>query len=264
MAYLDGYIILYAAGVMTPENIAAELTRQCSGERIPIPQSEINDLENFGRMQGKLRLRLINHAANSAELEKIPHRKFLDLAVTYYLDIDMEQGEGNGVLIIPNGLMEIWDATEEDLYRAGMENLRRKDKCFAIDMPSFLRGAASEEDEEEMRAVLDEIEKEGVPKIEMYVASNQKNYFGAVCMLDRSLLQQLADTKGCDLNIYPSSVKELIIIPVKDGNDDCINTEDVWEINMCNVPKEERLSNSIYRYDRVMQEVFIYREGAPL
>ena len=33
---------------------------------------------------------------------------------------------------------------------------------------------------------------------------------------------------------------------------------------MCNVPKEERLSNSIYRYDRVMQEVFIYREGAPL
>ena len=49
----------------------------------------------------------------------------------------------------------------------------------------------------------------------MYVASNQKNYFGAVCMLDRSLLQQLADTKGCDLNIYPSSVKELIIIPVK-------------------------------------------------
>ena len=38
VAYLDGYIILYAAGVMTPENIAAELTRQCSGERIPIPR----------------------------------------------------------------------------------------------------------------------------------------------------------------------------------------------------------------------------------
>ena len=188
VAYLDGYIILYAAGVMTPENIAAELTRQCSGERIPIPRSEINDLENFGRMQGKLRLRLINHAANSAELEKIPHRKFLDLAVTYYLDIDMEPGEGNGALIIPNGLMEIWDATEEDLYRAGMENLRRKDKCFAVDMPSFIREAVSAEDEEEMRAVLDEIEKEGAPRVEMYVASNQKHRFGAVCMLDLSLI----------------------------------------------------------------------------
>lgn len=264
VAYLDGYIILYAAGVMTPENIAAELTRKCSGERIPIPQSEINDLENFGRMQDKLRLRLINYAANSAELEKIPHRKFLDLAVTYYLDIDMEQGEGNGALIIPNGLMEIWDATEEDLYRAGMENLRRKDKCFAVDMPSFIRGAASEEDEEEMRAALDEIEKEGVPIVEMYVASNQKHRFGAVCMFDSSLLQQMAYSKGCDLNIYPSCIDELIIVPVKDGNEDCLSTEDVWEINMCNVPKEEWLSNSIYRYDRVTQEVSIYKEGAPL
>lgn len=65
----------------------------------------------------------------------------------------MEPGEGNGALIIPNGLMEIWDATEEDLYRAGMENLRRKDKCFAVDMLSFIRGAVSAEDEEEMRAV---------------------------------------------------------------------------------------------------------------
>lgn len=264
VAYLDGYIILYAAGVMTPENIAAELTRQCSGERIPIPQSEINDLENFGRMQDKLRLRLINYAANSAELEKIPHRKFLDLAVTYYLDIDMEPGEGNGALIIPNGLMEIWDATEEDLYRAGMENLRRKDKCFAVDMPSFIRGAVSAEDEEEMRAVLDEIEKEGAPRVEMYVASNQKHRFGAVCMLDSSLLQQMAYSKGCDLNIYPSCIDELIIVPVKDGNEDCMSTEDVCEINMCNVPKEEWLSNSIYRYDRVTREVSIYKEGAPL
>ncbi len=94
VAYLDGYIILYAAGVMTSENIADELVRQCSGDRIPIPQSEINDLEDFSRMQEKLRLRLINYAANFAELEKIPHRKFLDLAVTYYLDIDMEPGKG--------------------------------------------------------------------------------------------------------------------------------------------------------------------------
>ena len=83
-------------------------------------------------------------------------------------------------------------------------------------------------------------------------------------MLDSSLLQQMAYSKGCDLNIYPSSVHELIILPVKDGNEDCMSTDDVCEINMCNVPKEEWLSNSIYRYDRVTREVSIYKEGAPL
>ena len=82
-------------------------------------------------------------------------------------------------------------------------------------------------------------------------------------MLDHSFLQQMADSKGCDLNIYPGSVNVLVIEPVKDGNGDRINTEDVWEVNRNSVPKEEWLSNSIYRYDRAKQEICIYREGAP-
>ena len=82
VAYLDGYILLYAAGVVTLENIAAELIRQCSEGWIT--RNMVNEIEDFGRMQEKLRLRLINYAGNSVELEKIPHRKFLDLAVTYY------------------------------------------------------------------------------------------------------------------------------------------------------------------------------------
>lgn len=262
VAYLDGYILLYAAGVMTLENIADELILKCSEDGID--PNAINDIEDFGRMQDKVRLRLINYAANSAELENIPHRKFLDLAVTYYLDIDMETGEGNGALIIPNELMEIWDATEEDLYRAGMKNLRRKDKCFAIDILSFIRADASEEDEEEMDELLDEIEKEGMPQVDMYVASNQKHRFGAVSMLDGSLLQQMAYSKGCNLNIYPSCVDEVIIIPAKDGNEDCLSTEDVGKINISKVPKEKWLSNSIYLYDRAKQEVSIYEKGAPL
>lgn len=262
VAYLDGYILLHAAGVMTLENIAAELILKCSEDGIA--PDAVYDIEDFGRMQNKVRLRLINYAANSAELENFPHRKFLDLAVTYYLDIDMETGEGNGALIIPNVLMEIWDATEEDLYMAGMKNLRRKDKCFAIDILSFIRGAVSEEDEEEVGAFLDKIEKEGMPQADMYVASNQKHRFGAVSMLDCSLLQQLAYSKGCNLNIYPSCVDDVIIIPVKDGNEGCLSTEDVWEINISKVPKEEWLSNSIYLYDREKQAVCIYKEGAPL
>ena len=98
----------------------------------------------------------------------------------------------------------------------------------------------------------------------MYVASNQKHRFGAVSMLDGSLLQQMAYSKGCNLNIYPSCVDEVIIIPAKDGNEDCLSTEDVGKINISKVPKEKWLSNSIYLYDRAKQEVSIYEKGAPL
>ena len=164
-------------------------------------------------------------------------------------------------LIVSNVLLEIWNATEEDLYRTGMENLHMQDKCLATDLFSIVRELA--EDEEAARAVLDKIEKMGGKKAEIYAVSNQKQHYGAACMLDYSFLQQMADSKGCDLNIYPGSVNVLVIEPVKDGNGDRINTEDVWEINRNSAPKEEWLSNSIYRYDRAKQEVCIYREGAP-
>ena len=262
VVYVDEYILLYAVGLMKLEKIADELIQQChKGE---IPSKIADDLEDFGRMRDKVRIRLINYDANPTELKNVPHRKFLDLAVTYYLDIDVTISEGNASIIVSNELMERWNVAEGDLYRAGMENLQVKDECFAIDIPGLLKEIVQEEDEEEVMAVLDEIEKEGVPKVEMYVASNRKHLFGAACMLDLSFLKQLADSKGCDLNIYPSCVNELIVIPIKDGNEDCINTEDVWEINMSNVPKEEWLSNSIYLYDRAKQEVSIYKEGAPL
>ncbi len=262
VVYVDEYILLYEIGLMELEKIADELIQQChKGE---ISSKIVDDIDDFDRMRDKVRIRLINYDANPTELKNVPHRRFLDLAVTYYLDIDVTIAEGNVSIIVSNELMERWNVAEGDLYRIGMENLQIKDECFAIDMSSLLKEIARTEDDEKVRAAIAEIEKEINPKVEMYMESNRKHLFGAACMLDLSFLQQLANSKGCDLNIYHSCINELIIIPVKDGNEDCINTDDVWEINMDSVPKEEWLSNSIYLYDRVKQEVSIYRKGAPL
>lgn len=257
VAYIDEALLMYAAGATSFERIADGLIQQCCHGGIH--PDAVKNIEDFGMMKDRLRLRLINYAANSAEMENIPHRRFLDLAVTYCLDVDIENG--NAALIVSNVLLKIWNATEEDLYRTGMENLHMQDKCLATDLFSIVRELA--EDEEAARAVLDKIEKMGGKKAEIYAVSNQKQHYGAACMLDHSFLQQMADSKGCDLIIYPGSINVLVIEPVKDGNVDRINTEDVWEVNRNSVPKEEWLSNSIYRYDRAKQEVCIYREGAP-
>lgn len=60
-------------------------------------------------MQDKLRLRLINYAANSAELEKIPHRKFLDLVLQV-----MEERENGayGSNMAAEGAMEMAQQAE--------------------------------------------------------------------------------------------------------------------------------------------------------
>ena len=157
VVYIDEAILRYAAGATSLERIADELIQQCRGGIHP---DAVKNIEDFGMMKDRLRLRLINYAANSAEMENIPHRRFLDLAVTYCLDVDIENG--NAALIVSNVLLDIWNATEEDLYRTGMENLHMKDKCLATDLFSIVRELA--EDEEAARAVLDKIEKWEVKK----------------------------------------------------------------------------------------------------
>ena len=124
--YMEGFYDRYRNGVSLVE--IEEAILQVYRESRIEKRLDISLFTDWKKVKERIIFKLVNFDRNRELLNDIPHRKFLDLAVTYYLDIDMEPGEGNGALIIPNGLMEIWDATEEDLYRAGMENLRRKDK----------------------------------------------------------------------------------------------------------------------------------------
>lgn len=228
-----------------------------------IPRNVSDYLKNFIMVKEKIRIKLINHAANIGELGNIPHRKFLDLAIIYYLDMEPLITGHSASAIITNELMEIWGITEDDLYMIGMEKLLSEDGGSITDMPSILREIMQEEPSTMTESAIDEIEKDrNAP--EMYVASNRKRLFGANCLMNVFLLHGLAESTGCSLIIFPSSIHELVIIPQKNGSEDCMSTEDIQEINVTQVLKEEWLSNSIYRYDRAKREVSIYKEGAPL
>lgn len=202
----------------------------------------------------KIRIKLINHAANIGELGNIPHRKFLDLVVIYYLDMELLITGHSASAIITNELMEIWGITEDDLYMIGMEKLLSEDGGSITDILSILREIMQEGPGTMIESAIDEIEKDRNGP-EMYVASNRKRLFGANCLMNVFLLHGLAESTGCSLIIFPSSIHELVIIPQKNGSEDCMSTEDIQEINVTQVLKEEWLSNSIYRYDRAKREV---------
>lgn len=262
IVYVDKYFLYYAAKIKTLEKIADELIQECQIESIPPTLGY--EMENFERIQDKVRVRLINYAANSVMLKNFPYRNFLDLAITYYLDMDIEVMGQNAAVLITNGRMKRWNVTEEDLYKIGMKNLHTREKCIVIDLPNLVRKLAREEKEEKVRDIFCNIEKEGIPNVEMYVASTSKKLFGAACMLNIPFLQEISDSLKCDLIIYPSNVNRLVIVPIRKGNKDRITTEDVQQVNMDSVPKVNWLSNSIYMYDRTKQEVTIYKEGVPL
>lgn len=261
VVYLEEFVLPYIAGVLDTEQIADILLERCRhGE---ISQEVAAHLCDFQLMKDKVRIRLVNYGANSGELEGMPHRKFLDLAITYYLDMQADLAGQNGAGAITNTLMDIWGVSEEELYRLGMERLHLKDAFQATDIFDLIRNAAQEEQDTETVEAIAELQRDrNRPK--MYVATNKGRFYGANCLLNASFLQEMAENSGCSLIVYPSSVHELVILPQKNGYEDRMGTKDIQEINCGYLPKDEWLSNSIYRYDSEKREVSVYKEGAPL
>lgn len=254
--YVDELIRHCCMGEQSPEKVADQILKTYLQNEIP--QNVAVHVRDFDKMKELVRIMLINHDANVSELENIPHRKFLDLAVTYYLE--MEPGAS---ATVTNRLMEIWGITEDDLYGLGMKRLILGDDCCITDILSILRQVTQEEQDKITECAIDEMQKDRSGP-EMYVATNFQKRYGANCLMNTFLLQGLAENLGHSLIIFPSSIHELVIIPQKKGIENYMSTGDVQAINISEVAREECLSNSIYRYDRERQEVSVFEEGAPL
>lgn len=209
-------------------------------------------------LEGMVRVRLVNYRANSADLAGRPHRRFLDLAADYYLDMEAATGIDGAAIQVTGKMAADWGITEERLYQLGMMGLSAHGGCQAVEVEDMLRKLTAE-NPGEMEGIFG---RQG-QKPEMYVLLSPRQCFGAACLLDTAFLQKVADEKGCDMLIYPSSVHEAFAVPFRDGNGKILSTRDVQEINECTVPRYEWLSNSVYLYDRAKKGLGIFREGRP-
>lgn len=260
--YLEEYVLLYAAGKMTVKEIAAEmLDKYCMGD---MPRNIADHVEDFQMMKDRVRIKVINYGANTRRLEQVPHRRFLDLAIVYYLDMDVSVEVGNVTIEIKNELMERWNVSESDLYRIGMENMTVKDSLHSDEIIGKVREMLQTQSCEEVEQTLKKFEKEAGPEAEIYLVSNKKRLFGACCLVNRPFLQELAECTESNLLIYPVSVTGVLACPVEKGNKNYLYVKEMQEINDCAENRVECLSNSIYLYDRVTREISIYKEGAPL
>ena len=80
-------------------------------------------------------------------------------------------------------------------------------------------------------------------------------------MLYPSVLKDFSNQEEKDLIIFPSSVHEVLLLPVSDPSQGTHLSSMVREINQAQVPREERLSNQVYLYRRSTEEFSILSES---
>ena len=89
----------------------------------------------------------------------------------------------------------------------------------------------------------------------MYVITNRAGVNGAVYIMYDEVLQGLAQETGSDLYLLPSSVHEVMAVPAY-GNPASL-AQMVEEINVKEVELEERLSNNVYHYDKMLHKLSV-------
>lgn len=197
--------------------------------------------------RGKIRAELVHYDWNRKTLKSIPHRKFLNLAVAYRVELP-EMGGFHAGIRINSSLMELWGATEDELYRTAMENL--ENEPYSIKPIVELLGGMAGIPTGAVRELPEEVTKQ-------HVLANEGCRYGAAGMLRQDLMEGFAEQSGDSFYILPSSIHDLILLPDDDSvSAECLK-EMVKEVNKSTVAREEWLSEDVYYYDCEEKKVTI-------
>lgn len=230
----------------------------------------------YENVRTRILYKIINLSENDEMLADIPHIPFLDLAIVFYCNFYREEF-GDGSIMIHNDHLKKWNITMEELLLDAKKNTPRLLQSEIISMEEvigeMLRGNMKQEIEkcieeqidrdimitdDMMEPIIDEMLREiavetGGPS--MYIMSNKTRTFGAATLLYDKVLSDFAKKLKADLYILPSSVHEMILIPVTDDHEPERLKAMVKEVNETQVDAEEVLSNSVYCFERKTGEI---------
>lgn len=201
------------------------------------PQVQITreTFSDYEKLKTHIFFKIVNYERNREQLKKIPHRRFLDLAMIFYYQVD--EGMCPATITIENNHLAIWGISGEEL-----EKNARKYTCLSkpAEFLTMEQLAGIEE--------TDDGEALGEDNFPMYVITNKQKQFGAGVILYPGVLQQAENFLGDHFYILPSSVHECILVPDTGNYTQEELVDMVTDINDNHVDPREVLADQAYYY----------------
>ena len=209
--YLNSYYDEEEGGLPLP--IIAEQILLLYEEGDGLPSELAEQLKDFEKVKDRIAYKLINAEDNAVLLSGVPHFRYLDLAVVFYI-IVAESEEGQMTALIHDEHLNLWNITADDLSLLSEQNTGTLLPC-------------------RIKPIEDAIME-----------------LGASCLLYKDVLKNFAAQVDDDLVILPSSIHEVLLAPYKKALSLDELNEMIFCINRSEVPVEDRLSDHIYFYSR--------------
>ena len=201
-----------------------------------VDNMSLDFLKDYDNIKSGLRVRLINTESNKSLLDNVPHKAFMDLSMIAYYQFDSNSQFGNASFIIRNQQIKLWDQVPSRVLSDALNNTYSSRKAIIRSMFEVLTETF---DFPEDFSDLDN---------DMMYVARTSDLFGANVMLYMSDLKCFARSIDSDLYVIPSSIHEVILVPVKKAPTESALTQMVNEVNGSEVSPEEVLSDHVYYF----------------
>lgn len=208
---------------------------------VTMPQQNFNldFLNDYDSVKDHLFVRVCNVKDNAEMLKNVPHTVYEDIALTYHIKVNDDRN-GIASAMISNDLMNKYGVSLEQLNADCIENSQKILPAHIDSMMNTLFGLSGEDMDFDMP---------NIAPPSMMVITNNIGINGAAAFFYPDVMDKVADVLGSDFYMLPSSIHEVIAIPVS-MNSDYRDLEDmVKSINEMQVAKDEQLSDHVYHYD---------------
>ena len=240
--YLERFFEDYKRGKTMKEILQDVMTTYEEALKNINPHS-LSGIEDWEQVKGRLAFRLLSKERNKETLENYVYKDFLDLAaiVTFCAEID-EQGVK--AIRVTHDLAERWNVSKEEILQAAEENT---EALFPVRMEPILDTLCRVADISRDDLPEEVLAEEDSPQI--MVLTNYLGVNGATVLLYDSFLQQVYEKLRGKFIILPSSIHEVIVMPLASAPPITDSQKMVEQINRSAVKEEEILSDSVYLYD---------------
>ncbi len=236
----------------------------------------MDEFSDFDQIKEKIFYKIINFEMNKKLLRELPHFKFHDLAIIFFIMVNCDD-KGQATALIHNQHLEAWGISFERLKKVAFNNTWEKypaviRKMEDIISEMIMKEIMDEEDEESdiikedshygsydyekiENIIREEVENLKADKeMEMYVLTNNIRFNGATCITYPGVIKRFAEEHNSDVYIIPSSIHEVILVPGIDWEKEKVN-EMIVDVNDHELDPVEILSDHVYIFKREDGEI---------
>ena len=211
------------------------ILREAAETAAKVPaQEDIGWVENLAEVRPHLFVRLSNAVINHDLLQKVPHRRITDLALTAHVEISMSgRNEVLCSTMVNNSLLGMYGIKADELIDMALENSVSRMPALIERTDCFMQRW--------------NLSESGNGTTELMTVTNRQMINGAAVLFYPGVLDTLGRTLG-DYYVIPSSIHEVLALPEGYADYEGL-TGLVRRVNAVAVSPQEKLSDHLYHYD---------------